>query len=125
MRTTENLGYFLFVIDFLALVEDFLSRHPHISAAAYGQAAIGDPNLVRQLRGAKKHGNRKKRIPRLDTAQRVVDWMEDYERRVKEAGPQAPPPPLQPPECIPAPSATPARRGRPRRGSQDASQPAA
>jgi hypothetical protein len=42
---------------FLAEIEDFLA-HERVTASAFGRAAVGDPNLVRELRRGRAPGLR-------------------------------------------------------------------
>lgn len=57
--------------EFLARVENFLSHHPGVKPARLGEEAVGDPSFVGDLRRGRK--------PSLETAERLLRWIEKYE----------------------------------------------
>lgn len=56
--------------NFLDRVEKFLERHPEVSPTRLGLDAVGDGAFVTGIRAG--------RNPRIDTAQKVLDWMKSY-----------------------------------------------
>lgn len=58
----------------LPLVEAFLSQFPEVKPSWIGAKAIGDHNLVRQLR--------KGRRVRVDTAEKIARWIRNEKRRL-------------------------------------------
>jgi hypothetical protein len=67
--------------NFLSDIERFLARYD-MKSTVFGQRALGDSGFVFDLRRG--------RSPRLNTAERVVQWMADEARRHKQLRPKAP-----------------------------------
>jgi len=59
---------------FLAEIEAFLTKSG-MSATAFGRAAVGDPNLVRDLRGGE---GRQQRMPSLRLVERVNKFISEF-----------------------------------------------
>jgi|APCry1669192522_1035417.scaffolds.fasta_scaffold00745_4 hypothetical protein len=66
---------------FLAEIESFLTRSG-MSASAFGRAAVGDPNLVGDLRGGE---GKEQRMPSLRLVERVHKFMANYRVPEKDA----------------------------------------
>lgn len=55
----------------------FLANHPSVTATRLGEEALRDPAFVGNIRNG--------RMPRLDTAEKVIRWMDEYEREAAAA----------------------------------------
>lgn len=67
---------------FIKEIDDFCARHG-MSEREFGRRAINDTSLVLSLKGRRADG--KRRRPRLDTYQRIRDFMEQADAAARAA----------------------------------------